>query len=61
MDCLRRARGGFKDETTLPPFSLQSCGEIAVKRADGSDVRVLTDNQFEDGTPTLIPPADTGR
>jgi len=26
-----------------------------VMRADGTDLRVLTDNQFEDGTPAWIP------
>jgi hypothetical protein len=34
--------------------NLQSYGEIAVMRANGSDLRVLTDDQFEDGTPTWI-------
>lgn len=48
-------RGGFKDETPLRQGNPQSYGEIAVMRADGSDVRVLTDNPFEDGTPEWIP------
>ena len=48
-------RGGFKDETPLRQANPQSYGEIAVMRADGSDVRVLTDNPFEDGTPEWIP------
>ena len=48
-------RGGFKDETVLRQGNPQSYGEIAVMRADGSDVRVLTDNPFEDGTPEWIP------
>jgi TolB protein len=48
-------RGGFKDETPLRLANPQSYGEIAVMRADGSDVRVLTDNPFEDGTPVWIP------
>jgi len=48
-------RGGFKDETPLRQANPQSYGEIAVMRADGSDVRVLTDNSFEDGTPEWIP------
>jgi Tol biopolymer transport system component len=47
-------RGGFKDEAALHIGNPQSYGEIAVMRADGSDVRVLTDDQFEDGTPTWI-------
>ena len=49
------SRGGFRDEAPLHPFNPQPYGEICVMRADGSDVRVLTDNQFEDGTPTWIP------
>ena len=48
-------RGGFKDEAPLHPFNPQSYGEICVMRADGTDLRVLTDNQFEDGTPAWIP------
>lgn len=49
------ARGGFKDEAPLHPFNPQPYGEICVMRADGSDTRVLTDDQFEEGTPTWIP------
>lgn len=49
------ANGGFKDEAALHPFNPQPYGEIHVMRANGSDRRVLTDNQFEDGTPTWIP------
>ena len=48
-------RGGFKDEVPLRQANPQSYGEIAVMRADGSDVRILTDNPFEDGTPEWIP------
>jgi TolB protein len=49
------ARGGFKDEAALHSFNPQSYGEIYVMRMDGSNARALTDNQFEDGTPTWIP------
>lgn len=49
------ARGGFKDEAALHPLNPQPYGDIYVMRADGRDLRVLTDNQFEDGTPTWIP------
>jgi TolB protein len=49
------ARQGFKDESVLHPGNPQSYGEIAVMRADGSDVRVLTDNPFEDGSPAWKP------
>jgi TolB protein len=49
------ARQGFKDESVLHPGNPQPYGEIAVMRTDGSDVRVLTDNPFEDGTPGWKP------
>ncbi len=49
------ARSGFKDESVLHPGNPQSYGEITVMRADGSDVRVLTDNPFEDGSPGWKP------
>ena len=48
-------RGGFKDESALHPFNPQPSGDLYVMRADGSDVRMLTDDQFEDGTPGWIP------
>lgn len=40
-------RQGCKDESALHPG--------VVMRADGSDVRVLTDNPFEDGSPAWKP------
>jgi Tol biopolymer transport system component len=42
---------GFKDEASLHPYNPQPYGEICVMRADGTDMRVLTDNQFEEATP----------
>jgi len=45
------ARGGFKDEAALHPYNPQAYGDVYVMRADGSEVRQLTDNQFEEGTP----------
>jgi TolB protein len=50
-------RCGFKDEAPLRTGNPQSYGEICVMRTDASDVRVLTDNPFEDGTPVWIPGA----
>lgn len=50
-------RGGFKDEVALRVANPQAYGEICVMRADGSEQTVLTDNSFEDGTPTWIPTA----
>ncbi|MEJ8844597.1 hypothetical protein WG954_19545 [Lacibacter sp. H375] len=47
-------RTGFKDESALHPYNPQPYGEICVMRADGSDVRVLTDNQYEEATPAWM-------
>ena len=52
------ARGGFKDEAALHPYNPQPYSEIYAMRVDGSDVRMLTDNQFEDGIPSWVPKAD---
>ena len=49
------ARGGFKDEAALHPYNGQPYGQIHVMRADGSDVRRLTDDQFEHGTVAFVP------
>jgi Tol biopolymer transport system component len=49
------ARGGFKDEAALHPYNGQPYGQIYVMRADGSDVRQLTDDQFEHGTVGFAP------
>jgi Tol biopolymer transport system component len=46
---------GFKDESALHPRNPQPYGEICVIRADGSDFRVLTDNQYEEATPAWMP------
>jgi TolB protein len=48
-------RGGFKDEMALTPFNPQPNGDLWVMRPDGSDVRMLTDDQFEGGTPGWLP------
>jgi Tol biopolymer transport system component len=50
------SRKGFKDEaiyTNAP----QPYGEIFVMKFDGTDVRQLTDNQWEEGTPVWRPSA----
>jgi Tol biopolymer transport system component len=49
------AREGFNDEAPLHPYNGQPYGHIYVMRPDGSDVRQLTDGQFEEGTPTFVP------
>jgi Tol biopolymer transport system component len=48
------ARMGFKDEGIYSD-SPQPYGEIFVMRYDGTEVHQLTDNQWEDGTPTWQP------
>jgi Tol biopolymer transport system component len=42
---------GFKDEAALHAYNPQPYGELCVMRANGTDIRVLTDNQFEEATP----------
>ena len=51
------ARQGFKDEAVqlLLSATFQPYGEIAVMRADGSDVHLLTDNSTEEGAPSWVP------
>jgi TolB protein len=44
------ARHGFKDEMALYDGVPQPYGEIFAMRADGSDVRQLTDNKWEDAS-----------
>lgn len=48
-------RAGFKDEMVLHAVNPQSYGEICVMRRDGSASRCLTDNPFEDATPSWVP------
>jgi Tol biopolymer transport system component len=55
------ARRGFKDEMALYDRVPQPYGEIFVMRADGSDVRQLTDNKWEDASPGWMPEGNRGR
>jgi Tol biopolymer transport system component len=48
-------RMGFLDELLMHPDNVQGSAEIFVMRADGSNVRKLTENQWEDSTPTWKP------
>jgi Tol biopolymer transport system component len=48
-------RKGFKDEMALYDGTPQPYGEIFAMRADGSDVRQLTDNKWEDSSPGWAP------
>jgi len=52
------AAGGFHDEAVLHPYNPQPYGDLYVMRADGSDIRRLTNNQFEEGTPAWAPSAN---
>jgi TolB protein len=49
------ARKGYKDEVALYDGVPQPYGEIFAMRADGSDVRQLTDNKWEDASPGWMP------
>jgi Tol biopolymer transport system component len=48
------SRFGFKDEAPLADIP-QPYGELFIMRADGSEQRALTDNQWEEGTPAWQP------
>lgn len=48
-------RGGFQDEAPLHPYNAQPYGNIYVMRADGSNVRRLTDDAYEHGTVAFVP------
>ena len=54
------ARAGFKDEMPVGEGGGQGAGDIFVMRADGSDVRQLTDDAFEEATPAFAPRAHAG-
>ncbi|WP_189487483.1 PD40 domain-containing protein [Asticcacaulis endophyticus] len=54
------SRGGFKDEAALHPYNPQPYGDLYIMRKDGSDIRQMTDDQFEDGTPGWFKIPDTG-
>ena len=49
------ARGGFKDEMPIGEGGGQGAGDIFVMRFDGTDVRRLTDDAFEEATPAFAP------
>jgi Tol biopolymer transport system component len=49
------ARLGFKDERPLLERIPQPYGELFVMRADGTQLRQVTDNQWEDATPGWAP------
>jgi TolB protein len=53
------SRMGFKDEAPLFDGQPQPYGEIFLMRADGSDQRQITDDQWEDGPGTWRPSTPT--
>jgi Tol biopolymer transport system component len=53
------SRKGFKDEKMLDEWGPQPYGDLFAMRADGSGVRQLTDDQWEDATPAWRPKART--
>ena len=53
------SRMGFKDEA-LYTDAPQPYGEIFMMRADGTDVRQLTDDQWEEGGPAWLPDKKSG-
>ena len=52
-----QSRVDWKDAKLRPWHSAQSYGEIFAMRADGTDVRQLTDNQWSDGVVGWAPSA----
>ncbi len=55
------ARMGFKDERALSETIPQPYGELFMIRPDGTGLRQLTDNQWEDATPAWMPQATVTR
>ena len=53
------SRKGFKDEALVDEWGPQPYGDLYMMRADGSDVRQLTDNQWEEATPAWRPEGAT--
>ena len=53
------ARMGFKDERALYDAVPQAYGELFIMKADGTGIRQLTDNKWEDATPVWIPRKET--
>ena len=52
-------RKGFKDEMVMSEGVPQPYGELFVMRADGSGVRQLTDNKWEDAVAGWAPEQKT--
>ena len=54
------SRQGFKDEALLDEWGPQPYGDLYAMHPDGSGVRQLTDNQFEEATPAWRPEQSNG-
>jgi Tol biopolymer transport system component len=52
------SRLGFRDEGPLSDIP-QPYGELFIMKADGSGQRTLTDNRWEEGTPSWVPASST--
>ncbi len=52
---------GFKDERALSETIPQPYGELFMIRPDGTGLRQLTDNQWEDATPAWMPQVPVSR
>ncbi|HVP45724.1 MAG TPA: hypothetical protein VMT32_04045 [Bryobacteraceae bacterium] len=49
------SRKGFKDEALVDEWGPQPYGDLYMMHTDGTDLRQLTDNQFEEATPAWKP------
>jgi TolB protein len=50
-------RGGYQDEAALNLGQWQAAGDLYVMRSNGTEIRMLTENPFEEATPGWAPPA----
>jgi Tol biopolymer transport system component len=55
------SRKGFKDEEMLDEWGSQPYGDLFLMRPNGSELRQLTDNQWEEATPAWRPIASAKR
>ena len=58
--CSRVRGAASRTRRPVHPFNPQPYGDVYVMGADGSDVRMPTDDQFEEGTPDWVPQSRAG-